>query len=257
MYDFRGAARPWIQKITGGDRDVKVEVDAVIFDLDGTLVDSAGIYFKLMEEVCSRLEIPVPSREELLERARVAKGDLKKLLPDKLRGKKDSVINKALMMIRQLFPEMFKDNVRIIPGAGELLRCLNETGGKIGIVTSTHQRSLDTKLIPLKKAGVVNLIGSIICIEDVPEFKPASDPLIECARRLAVQPEKSVYVGDSYVDIRAGKAARMKTVGVLTGMDSYETLKRENPDAILESVAQLLDVVEICGIRGIVENAVL
>lgn len=218
-----------------------MEAEAVIFDLDGTLIDSAEIYFKLIGEVCLRLGLPSPSREEVLESARSAKGDLKKLLPERLVIKKDSVIDRALMMIRQLFPTMFKENVRIIPGAAELLILLNQSKKKIGVVTSTHRRFLDTKLAPLKAAGVLGLIGCIICIEDVREFKPAPDPLIECTRIMAVQPEKSIYVGDSSVDMRAGKAAGMKTVGVLTGMDSYEMLKAAGADIIVQSVAGLLD----------------
>ena len=79
----------------------------------------------------------------------------------------------------------------------------------------------------------------MITIEDTPEVQPAPDPLIECARRLGVAEEKSVYVGDSYVDLRAGKAAGMMTVGVLTGVDDYETLKREDPDMIVESIFDL------------------
>ena len=51
--------------------------------------------------------------------------------------------------------------------------------------------------------------------------------------------EYCVYVGDTRVDIRAGNAAGMKTVGVLTGLDDFNALKRENPDAIIDSIAQL------------------
>jgi phosphoglycolate phosphatase-like HAD superfamily hydrolase len=51
--------------------------------------------------------------------------------------------------------------------------------------------------------------------------------------------ERCVYVGDTRVDIRAGNAAGMKTVGVLTGFDGYEALENENPDAILDSIAQI------------------
>ena len=55
-------------------------------------------------------------------------------------------------------------------------------------------------------------------------------------------PERAVYVGDSRIDIRAGKAAGMKTAGVLTGMEDREALEREGPDVIIESVADLPDL---------------
>ena len=224
--------------------NTKLIVDAVIFDLDGTLIDSAEIYFKLVEEAFKRLDLAVPSRDVILEAARSAKGDLRKMLPEKIVGKKDEVINQVMVIIRNIFPKMFRDNIRLIPGAADLLRLIHGVGTRMGLVTSTHLRYLDGKTYPLRKAGVADLIESIVCIEDVSKFKPEPDPLIECAARLAVSVDRSVYVGDSYVDIRAGKAAGMKTVGVLTGMDGYERLKKEGPDMILHSVAELSEVVD-------------
>jgi phosphoglycolate phosphatase len=57
--------------------------------------------------------------------------------------------------------------------------------------------------------------------------------------------ERCVYVGDTRVDIRAGNAAGMKTVGVLTGFDDFKALEKENPDAILSSIARLYEAVNI------------
>ncbi len=54
---------------------------------------------------------------------------------------------------------------------------------------------------------------------------------------------RSVYIGDACIDIRAGIAAGMKTIGVLTGFDDYESLREEGPDAIIHSVRELWDVV--------------
>ena len=79
----------------------------------------------------------------------------------------------------------------------------------------------------------------VIAIEDSPRRKPAPDPLLECARRLNVAPEQCIYVGDSRVDIRAGTAAGMMTIGVLSGLDNYATLRREHPTMILDSVSDI------------------
>lgn len=62
--------------------------------------------------------------------------------------------------------------------------------------------------------------------------------MIDCGKRLGVAMDKSVYMGDSRTDIRAGKAAGMKTIGVQTGMDDYESLKKENPDRIIDGVVE-------------------
>jgi phosphoglycolate phosphatase len=58
-----------------------------------------------------------------------------------------------------------------------------------------------------------------------------------------VNPDKCIYVGDTQIDIKAGKAAGMQTVSVQTGFDEHESLKKENPDAIIDSVRDLMAVI--------------
>lgn len=79
----------------------------------------------------------------------------------------------------------------------------------------------------------------VIAADDVPRKKPAADPLLECSRRLGVRAEDSVSVGDSRTDVQAGIAAGMKTVAVLTGFDLRVALIKENPDAVMDSIAGL------------------
>jgi phosphoglycolate phosphatase-like HAD superfamily hydrolase len=96
---------------------------------------------------------------------------------------------------------------------------------------------------PLMNSGVAELFDAVITSDDVEKRKPAPDPLIVCAEQLDLQPFNCVYVGDTATDMKAGKAARMRTVGVLTGFDDYESLNRENPDAIIDSVQKLGTVI--------------
>jgi len=218
----------------------KLKIDAIIFDLDGTLIDSRDIYFKVLEEIFSRLNLPLVSKEIILEIMRKSSKDWGDLFSEETEERRARLVNEAKAIFKEVFPRMFRKDNKMIPGAGKIIRQISSEGVKVGMVTSTHFDYLDGKLDPLKKTGIYDLIESIVCIEDTPKFKPEPDPLIECARRLGVSMDKSVYVGDSCVDIRAGRAAGMKTVGVLTGMDSYETLKKEDPDVIMDSVADLL-----------------
>lgn len=101
------------------------------------------------------------------------------------------------------------------------------------------------KMEPLKSAGVDKLFEVIITSDDIEKRKPAPDPLLACAQRLRVQSSKCVYVGDTRIDMKAGKAAGMKTVGVLTGFDNYDMLANEDPDAIINSIRNLVEVLEV------------
>ena len=113
----------------------------------------------------------------------------------------------------------------------------------MGLVTSTPRDYLAVKLAPLKEAGIEHLLEVIVTADDVVNKKPHAEPLIKGSQKLGVAVGHCVYVGDTRVDIRAGNAAGMKTVGVLTGFDGYEALKKENPDAVIESIAQLAETI--------------
>jgi HAD superfamily hydrolase (TIGR01509 family) len=223
----------------------KLSVDAVIFDMDGTLIDSIDIYFEIVEIALKRLELPQVSRTKILDAAEPGDFNWDLVLPDEVKNKKDEIIVAAWEIINEVAPQMFEENLELIRGADNILQNISSGMPKIGLVTSTQRQHLKIKMQPLKSAGVERLFDVIITSDDVPNRKPDPDPLIECAKRLDVNPNKCVYVGDTRTDMQAGKAAGMRTVGVLTGFDEYEILEKENPDAIIDSVQNLLEVIAI------------
>jgi HAD superfamily hydrolase (TIGR01509 family) len=220
----------------------KINVECVMFDLDGTLIDSSEAYFKIIEIAFARLDLPPVSRRVILKAMEDGQINWKVVLPAEMHACMDGVVAKTRAVIDLIYPSIFREDVCLVPGADEILRRIASRGLKMGLVTTTGRRHLAEKLRPLRDAGIDQLLELVITTDDVAARKPAPDPLIECAKRLGVAVGNSVYVGDTRVDMMAGKAAGMKTVGVLTGFDDYETLKQERPDAILASVSDLLSV---------------
>jgi len=216
-------------------------LDGLIFDLDGTLIDSVGIYYIMMESVFERLHWPQVSREVMRKAIKDDGFEWGLVLPSGTGRSDEDLIVSAREIIREMYPRVFEDMVGLVPGAEPLLKKLHERNVKLGLVTSTLGRFIEFKLIPLKKCGVRDLFHSVITLDDVKNRKPSGDPLLECARRLGENPERCAYVGDAAGDIVAGKAARMRTIAVLTGVDDYEALKEEDPDMILDSVSQLTE----------------
>jgi phosphoglycolate phosphatase len=216
--------------------------DAVIFDLDGTLIDSTDVYVRILNVAFERLSLPLFSKEDILDLLIEGDFDWNKILPADLKGRKKEIIPKAMEIIREIYPQMFRDEVTLIPGAADILREISMGDLKIGLVTSTDAKNLAPKLHPLQASGVENLLQVIITTDKIPNRKPSPDPLIACGKRLCLAMERIVYVGDSRVDIRAGKAAGTMTVGVLTGVDDFEALMAETPDAILNSVVALREM---------------
>ena len=228
----------------------KLKVDAVIFDLDGTLIDSIDIYFMIVETALEKLQLPAVSRNQILAAAESEDFKWELVLPPETLKRKESIIDEAWAVINEIAPQMFAENSDLIPGADRTIQNLASQGLKIGLVTSTRQQHLKTKMLPLKNAGIAGLFEVIITSDDVEKRKPAPDPLIACARQLDLQPADCAYVGDTAGDIKAGKAAGMRTVGVLTGFDDYESLNQENPDAIIDSVQKLGTVIATSSIAA-------
>jgi 2-phosphoglycolate phosphatase len=215
------------------------DVQAVFFDLDGTLVDSVPAYFSLMAAMLDAVGLPPAPSTRVAELMTDGLSVLEKMIPVELAHRKDELIAQLLVVGRRMSAEMFRDEIDIIPGVERLFPLLAARDVRIGVVTSTARRAIAMKLGPLERKGLTGFLDVVIATDDAPLKKPAPDPLLEGARRLGVPAHRCIYVGDSHVDIRAGRAAGMLTVGVLTGLDDAETLRREQPSLLLESVERL------------------
>jgi HAD superfamily hydrolase (TIGR01662 family) len=217
----------------------RVLVKAVIFDLDGTLLDTKEIFYDIINIVFNKLNFPGVGREALAEAAAEGEFNWDMVIPGGLKVRKEEVLLQVRTIIEEISPPLFRERTRPIPGAEEILKSVHGAGSKLGVVTSSRKRHLEMKMHALEESGTAVLFDAIITADDVQMKKPDPEPLYECARRLGVAPRECVYVGDMRVDLKAGKSAGMTTVGVLTGFDDHDHLENEHPALILDSVASL------------------
>jgi HAD superfamily hydrolase (TIGR01509 family) len=218
----------------------KLRVKGVIFDVDGTLANSVGFFYEIALEMLELAGAPPVAKERVYELMRL--GDaapLEKLFPlgypDPSATLKRIVDSRMHEWLRR-----YHDETEAIPGSLELLRALHERGLRLGIATSSG------RALPfLDRWGVRHLFDGIVGREDVESRKPHPEPVLKCLGHLRLEPPEVVYIGDSPVDIRAGKAAGSYTVGVLTGTSPHDVLRDEGPDHILESVARLSSVLHL------------
>jgi HAD superfamily hydrolase (TIGR01549 family) len=227
------------------NKRIKLEgIRAMMFDLDGTLIDSIPTYFQLMETILEVVGLPPAPKSLVAEFMTAGLAALEKMIPEAMLDRKDELIQECISVGKKISWNMFNDKVQLIDGTQELFSLLSERNILMGVVSSTQRRVMDRKLAPLVRSRLRDSLHAVVAIEDAPERKPAPDPLIECARRLNVPVRQCVYVGDSHVDIQAGNAAGMMTIGVLTGLDDYKTLEKENPTMILKSVKEIRDLLQ-------------
>lgn len=212
---------------------------AVLFDLDGTLVDSApdlGAAADTMRVSRGLPSLPLSSYRPMAGAG--ARGllsvafDMTPEHPDFVTLREEFFVN---------YEKRLTQNTLTFPGVPELLDGLMGQGLCWGVVTNKSARfALPlTATMPLFKSA-----GTIICGDTTPHPKPHPMPLLEAAKRLKVLPEHCVYVGDDERDIVAGLAAGMKTVAVTYGYLGQQADTRQwGAHAEVNSAHELLQLI--------------
>jgi len=227
------------QAFEGFERE-RGSVQAVMFDLDGTLIDSIPTYFRIVAAMLDEVGLPQAPREAVAAMIKEGMTGFRHLIPGSMAHRREELIEACIRAGKEISARIYSDSVGLIPGVQTLFQRLKESGLRIGIVTASHTRFIDRKLLPLKEAGIHELIDAVIVIEDTTKMKPDPEPVMACARRLRVEEGRSVYVGDADVDMMAGRRAGTFTVGVLTGVDDYDALAANGPDLIVQGVRDLV-----------------
>lgn len=120
-----------------------------------------------------------------------------------------------------------------------VLRKLSKSGVKIAAVTT---RGSDTLGKTLEKAGILAFFDVIISADDVTNFKPHPEPVQKALEILMLCAEEAVMIGDSDVDILAGKQAGTKTIGAIYGFHG-EKVRESNPDYIISDISEVLPLI--------------
>jgi len=214
------------------------KIKGVIFDLDGTLIDTHETYTRAFNQGILRFNLAPISKEKLatfLNRALPLEKILLELFPIPFEEKE--VQFKCLGEIQKAYTDLERENVPLKPGVEEVLPKLREMGLKIGIVTA-RTTSGETKWRELRRLGINHFIDAMVTGAEA-ERKPATGSLMECIRQLGLSPAECVLVGDSQADIITGKAAGVTTIALPTGVATVENLSQENPAAIINNLTEL------------------
>jgi len=210
----------------------------VIFDMDGTLADSVDHYYRMACDIVEAANAPPISRARVCELMGSGAPDLlRQLLPPDFTDSE----SRLARIVRERLPAWVRagEQIEPLPGCVDLLHQLHARGHRLGIATSSGRT-----LPYLDRWGVRPLFDAIVGREDVRRRKPHPDVVLHCLRQLDLEPDDALYVGDSPIDIEAGQAAGLFTVGVLTGTSSRARLASVAPDHILENAPELLGLLE-------------
>lgn len=212
-------------------------LDALLFDIDGTLFDTNGLHVDAWRRTFEAKGYRVGSDRIQLE---IGKGG-DKLVPAILGEEAEGRDGEAL---RKLHPMEFEklaraSGVKVFPGALLLLAAVRERKLKVVVATSSKRKNLRTleEVVGLKLASLCDLI---VTADDAKQTKPAPDIVAAAVDKLGMSPAQCALIGDTLYDMQAAKHAGVIGLGVKTGFQSAQTLVRSGARAVYADVAAVL-----------------
>jgi N-acetyl-D-muramate 6-phosphate phosphatase len=218
-------------------------IQALCFDVDGTLndtddqyVDQVGPFFKVIRVLLPGQDYKRAARRFVM--LAEAPGNALIGVPDFLGI--DDDLAKIVNWMNQKRKAQIK-HFRPISGVIEMLAALD---GKYPMCI-VSARDEDSTHEFLRQAGIEKYFNCVAGALTCAHTKPYPDPIYWAAQKMGVKAENCLMIGDTTVDIRAGKAAGAQTVGVLCGFGERPELERKGADLILESTPELVGVLKV------------
>ena len=212
------------------------QVDAVIFDLDGTLVDTSPHTIACIEHSLEQIGQDFDIKQIM---AAIGSPSLEEVFRFILGSPKESLVDQCVWAYRSFQREHLEEglnSVRLYPGVKETLKLL--TGFKFGVITGKPHWLAD-RILAAK--GIGQFFSSLVGVDDVVHNKPCPD-MIQLASSQLGCPQRRLIVGDSIVDIQAGRNAQILTCAVEYGYTRRDKLLELNPDFLVSEFPELIQI---------------
>ena len=209
----------------------EISAKGVIFDLDGTLIDSYQALFLSFRHTYENMGLAPLSAEEV---QRVLGHGIASTFRDLLGEER---VPEAMKLFRQKYEEVMRPNTHLLPGAREVIETLHGRGIQLAIATNKlgyFAREL------FEHFGLDKLIAVIVGDGDVSQNKPDPEMLLLAIKKMQLKKEEVMFVGDSPIDIQTGKNAGVRVFAVPTGGTQREDLEKAQPTLILDRLLDLL-----------------
>ncbi|MES2201317.1 MAG: HAD-IIIA family hydrolase [candidate division FCPU426 bacterium] len=209
------------------------KVKALLFDLDGTLIDSTQDIAESANFLRMSLSLaPLPQAEIAAFIGDGVEKLVARLLGPDFQGDLDVEVKR----FKAHYREHCVDHTRMYAGVEETLRLLAARGYKMAVVTNKPERISATIL---ERLGVAGLFGSVVGGNSTSNKKPHPDPLRKACRDLRVTEAESCMIGDSHVDVESAFNAGLPSLALLGGIGDDRKMLEQKPSVVLEEFSQL------------------
>jgi phosphoglycolate phosphatase len=215
-----------------------MKYDTIIFDLDGTLLNTLDDLADSINTVMQQEGYQTRTKEEVREFiGDGAKMLIKRSLPQ---GAPDTEVLRCLTMFREIYLKNMRNQTKPYDGIPELLKKLKEMGIKVGVVSNKPDEATREMCRMYFHEDVDAAIGD----NPARKRKPEPDNVYEALKQLDSRKDKTLYVGDSDIDAATAKNAGLTCVGVTWGYRSRETLLKAGADHIIDEPQQLIALID-------------
>ena len=207
-------------------------IEAVVFDLDGVIVDSEHVWDEVRQELAAERGGRWHDRASR-DMMGMSSREWSRYMHDVI-GLEEPPEEINAEVVRRL-KAVYRENLPLIPGAVEAVKRL-AARWPLGLASSSNREVID---LVLEASGLAGHFSATVSSEEVAQGKPAPDVYLETARRLGVEPERCAAVEDSENGIRSAKAARMRTIAIPNPRYPPDEAALDAADVVLDSVAEL------------------
>lgn len=203
----------------------------IVFDWDGTLIDSAAAIAGCIQEAARELGLPVPTRE-------AASHVIGLGLADSLRHAVPTLAPDGYQQFVECYRKHFmgcEDSMQLFTGVPELLVELKQRGHQLAIATGKSRRGLDRAL---EACGMASHFRATRCGDET-HPKPHPAMLLELLEELAIEPQRALMIGDTSHDLEMARNAGVPAIGVCSGAHPIHALQAAAPLACLPNVCEL------------------
>jgi phosphoglycolate phosphatase len=214
-------------------------VAGVLFDLDGTLLDSAPDLYAALQSQCAEEGVAPPAYAPVRE---VVSRGARAVLRCAFAARREVAIEALVPRYLRLYEQVMARDTRPFEGVDDLLVRLEARGLRWGIVTNKAAFLTDELL---RRIGWSARAAAVVCGDTLPVKKPDPAPVLLACERAGLAPARCLFVGDDRRDVQAGAAAGLFTVaaswGYLDGGDPHAW----GADAVLDSAAALAELLQL------------
>jgi pyrophosphatase PpaX len=213
-------------------------IRTVLFDLDGTILDTNELIFQSFEYAWERKGLKEITREQLTP---YMGGKLTDMFRE-VTGADETEVEELIGLYREFNWAHHDELVQAYPYVCEVMGRLAASGIRMGVVTTKIRK---TSEMGLRLCGLSEFIETIVSLDDVVHAKPHPEPVLKALAHMGADPATTVMVGDSTGDLLAARAAGVRSIAVGWTIKKREELDRCKPDYWIEDFRELTGIIGI------------